>query len=170
MKSNIVLIGFMGAGKTVIGKTIARSLDMRLVDMDKLIEEKAGMSINEIFSKYGEEHFRRLETEMSKECGEFCNTIISTGGGIVLNSKNIELLKKNSLVFLLWADVETIYERIKYKTDRPLLRVENPLLKISELLEYRREMYEKSCDYKIETDNKEIDEVAMEIKKIYLND
>ncbi len=170
MKSNIVLIGFMGAGKTVIGKTLAKELDMQLVDMDKLIEKKAGMTINNIFKKYGEKHFRELETKIASLCSEFDNTIISTGGGVVLNSKNIEYLKKNSSIFLLWASVDTIYDRVKTKDDRPLLKVEDPVGKIRELLESRKEKYESSCDYKIVTDGKAIDEVSNEIKKIYINE
>ncbi|NLK61821.1 MAG: shikimate kinase [Fusobacteria bacterium] len=168
MKSNLVLVGFMGAGKSVIGKTLAKMLEMDIVDTDKMIESKMNMKINEIFEKYGEEYFRNIETEIAKDCLNFSNTIISTGGGIVLKEENINYLKQNSVVFLLNASAETIYDRVKNKTDRPLLKVENPLEKIKEMLEFRKKYYEGSADHIITTDNKSIMEVSSEIKKIYI--
>lgn len=169
MKSNIVLIGFMGAGKSVIGKSLAKLLDMEIVDTDKMIEDEATMTVNRIFENHGEKYFRDMETQISKKCSEYSNTIISTGGGIVLRQENIDYLRKNSVIFLLWAEPETIYDRVKNKTDRPLLKVENPLEKIKEMLDYRKEFYEKSSDYTIITDNKDIAEVTAEIKKIYIS-
>ena len=169
MKSNIVLTGFMGAGKTTIGHILARELDMNFIDLDAYIVQTSKMTINSIFEKYGEKYFRDLETKACMECGEKENAIISTGGGVILRDENIEYLKKKGVIYFLSAEPETIYNRIKHSKDRPLLKVADPLGKIKELLDGRVERYNSTCDEKLVTDNNVVEEIITKIKKKYLN-
>ncbi|PKL51702.1 MAG: shikimate kinase [Nitrospira bacterium HGW-Nitrospira-1] len=159
---NIVLTGFMGTGKTTIGKALARMLHTRLVDVDEEIESAQKMTINDIFKIYGEQHFRDIETAMIKKLAQERGIIISTGGGSVLRDENMVALKENGIVFCLNADAETILERTSRHEDRPLLKVENPKEKINELLACRRPFYEKA-GIMIETGNKSPLEIAQEI-------
>ncbi|MGM0508516.1 MAG: shikimate kinase [Fusobacteriota bacterium] len=168
MKSNIILTGYMGSGKTTIGKELSKRLDMKFIDTDELIVKKAGMSINKIFEKHGEQKFRDIETEVAKDMKNINNSIISTGGGIILKEENVKALKKAGEIFLLWASSETLYDRLKDKEDRPLLKVPDPEKKIKEMLEKRKDKYQKSMDYKINVDKKNILEVTEEIEIIYL--
>lgn len=167
MTKNIILTGFMGSGKSTIAKVLSKTIAIPLVDTDDLIVKEEGISINEIFEKYGEGHFRNLETDMAKKCSKLNKHIISTGGGIVLKKENTDYLKENGIIFFLEASPETVYNRIKHKTDRPLLKVENPIEKIKELLEKRKEAYNSTYDYKIITDDKDIKEIVDEIIEIY---
>lgn len=162
---NIVLTGFMGTGKTTIGRALAKKLQMRLVDIDEEIEKEQKMSINDIFSRHGEPHFRDIETAMIQELSRDNNIIISTGGGAVLRDENMEALKENGIIFCLNATAETILERTGRSQDRPLLKVENPKEKITELLAYRRPFYERA-GIMIETDGKTPLEVVQEIMEI----
>jgi len=162
---NIVLTGFMGTGKTTIGRALAKKLQMRLVDIDEEIEKEQKMSINDIFSRHGEPHFRDIETAMIQELSRDNNIIISTGGGAVLRDENMEALKENGIIFCLNATAETILERTGRSQDRPLLKVENPNEKITELLAYRRPFYERA-GIMIETDGKTHLEVVQEIMEI----
>jgi len=162
---NIVLTGFMGTGKTTIGRALAKKLQMRLVDIDEEIEKEQKMSINDIFSRHGEPHFRDIETAMIQELSRDKNIIISTGGGAVLRDENMEALKENGIIFCLNATAETILERTGRSQDRPLLKVENPKEKINELLAYRRPFYERA-GIMIETDGKTPLEVVQEIMEI----
>jgi len=163
---NIVLVGFMGGGKTSVGKSIRDTLKMRLVNTDDLIEKKEGMSIAGIFAKKGESYFRKLEREIVKEISKSENSIIDTGGGVVINEDNVKDLKKNGLIFCLNATPEEILRRTKRYVHRPLLNVDDPLTEIKELLNKRKEYY-KRADYQIDTNGKSIEEVAKEIIEIY---
>lgn len=120
-KRNIVLVGFMGTGKTVTGRVLADRTGMKLVDMDSMIEERQGRTIPEIFAKEGEPAFRILERELVKELSARSGLIISTGGGIVLNLDNISDFEKTGLVVCLNASPETIFQRLEKDTTRPLL-------------------------------------------------
>lgn len=120
-KRNIVLVGFMGTGKTVTGRVLAERTGMKLVDMDSMIEERQGRTIPEIFAKEGEPAFRILERELVKELSARNGLIISTGGGIVLNPDNISDFEKTGLVVCLNASPETIFQRLEKDTTRPLL-------------------------------------------------
>jgi shikimate kinase len=162
---NIILTGFMGTGKTTIGKALSERLHMRLVDVDAEIESAEKMTINDIFRVYGESRFRETETAMIKKLSQEKNIIISTGGGAVLRDENMKALRENGLVFCLDASVETILERTGRSEDRPLLKVENPREKISELLAYRRPFYEKA-GIMIDTDGKTPLEIVREIMEI----
>lgn len=153
---NIVLIGFMGAGKSAISDFLSTMFDMRLVEMDREISEQQEMSIPDIFAMYGEEYFRSLETELLRELQDESGCVISCGGGVALREENVVEMKKNGRVILLTASPETIYERVKDSNDRPLLNGNNNVEFIADLMEKRREKYEAAADVVICTDNKTI--------------
>jgi shikimate kinase len=159
---NIVLTGFMGSGKTVVAKQLARLLGMKVIDVDSEIERSRKMTINEIFKQFGEPKFREVETETIKQISENNNVIISTGGGAVLKHENMDVMRKKGVIVCLSASPETILERTKSSRDRPLLLVENPLERIKELLEYRRPFYEKA-DIMVDTESKTPLQIAEEI-------
>ncbi|MDH3981562.1 MAG: shikimate kinase [Kiritimatiellaceae bacterium] len=146
---NIVLVGFMGSGKTTVGKLIAEKTGMPLLDMDALIEDRAGKSINEIFADDGEARFREYEREMAQELSAKEGQIMSTGGGIVLNPDNIADFEKTGLVVCLLADAETVLDRVKHDSSRPLLAGDKET-KILEILESRKHLYE-SISHSIDT-------------------
>jgi shikimate kinase len=163
---NIALTGMMGSGKSTIGKLLqARLKGYVFVDTDLKIIEKENLSINEIFSKYGEEYFRKSETETLKDVLKSDNQIISTGGGIIKSEENINLLKQNSTVFYLKASPDVLYERVKNNKERPLLNTDNISDKIKILLKERESNYNKA-DYIINTDNKLPEEITEEIAGI----
>lgn len=161
-----MLIGFMGSGKTEIGKRLAGRLGYTFIDTDSIIEKKAGKSIPEIFHEDGEEHFRVVETEVVQDlCGRR-GCVISTGGGTVLNRENILELKKHGVMIWLKASPETIYERVKSEHHRPLLQVEDPLQEINKLLQIREPLYAKA-DITIETDGLDVEKIVGMIVTAY---
>jgi shikimate kinase len=162
---NIILTGFMGTGKTAVGRELSRMLDLKIVDIDTEIERSQKMTINDIFKNHGEKHFRDIETKMIQKISGQKNIIISTGGGAVLREENMELLRENGSVFCLSASAETIYERTSRSDERPLLKVEDPMAKIRELLEYRMPFYEQAGTV-VETDGKTPLQIAEEIAEI----
>ena len=135
---NIVLIGFMGAGKTTISDYLSTMFDMDIVEMDQMIAEREEMSIPDIFATYGEEYFRDLETNLLIEMQSHKNVVISCGGGAALRERNVAEMKKNGRVVLLTDTPETIYERVKDSNDRPVLNGRKNVKGISELMEQRR--------------------------------
>lgn len=147
---NIVFIGFMGAGKSSIGKLLAEKLSFSFIDTDILIEKKMKMSIPKIFKKYGEAHFRRCENEAVKEAAERSNIVISTGGGVPMFETNMQVLRENSIIICLRANVETIMYRTRGRGHRPLLDSQKE--KIQELLDKRKPFYEKA-DFFVDTDD-----------------
>ncbi|QUH24829.1 chorismate mutase [Serpentinicella alkaliphila] len=160
--NNIVLVGFMGTGKTSVGKQLASMLAMEYIDIDETIEKSQGMSIGSIFESKGEQYFRELESKCVIELEAKSSSVISCGGGIVLNNNNILSLKKNGKVFLLTAKPETIYTRLKQDSSRPLLKSKSED-EIKELLEKRRKLYMDCADIIVNTDNKSIEDICMEI-------
>lgn len=163
---NIVLIGFMGSGKTETGKRLAEKLGYTFMDTDSIIEKKMGKSISEIFREDGEEHFRGLEAGVVKELSGKRGCVISTGGGIVVNRENILNLKKDGLMVWLKTSPETIYERVKSEHHRPLLRAEDPLQEINKLLSIREPLYTEA-DLTIETDGLDIEKIVGMIVDAY---
>ena len=162
---NIVLIGFMGSGKSTVGKYIARSMgDKNFIDTDEYIVEEEGMPITEIFSTKGEEYFRELET---KTLGYFKtnyrNTVFSTGGGMPLRKENADILRKIGTVVYLRVTADTIYERVKDDTKRPLLQVDNPYERICKLLDEREGKYVAAADKIVDTDGKSLKDIVGEI-------
>ncbi len=163
---NIILTGMMGSGKSTVGKELANLLGYSFVDLDEIIEKKYD-KISNIFTKKGEPYFRELETKEIKELIGKEKIVLSTGGGIILKEKNIEILKQLGKVYFLSAQSETIYQRIKNQQHRPLLNTDNPKKSIEEILSKRLEKYEKSGE-KIITDNKCAKEIAGEIYEKFM--
>lgn len=159
---NIVLTGFMGTGKTIVARQLARALGMKIIDIDTEIEKSMKMTINDIFKQFGEPRFREIETEIIKQVSENKNVIISTGGGAVLKQENMDAVRKNGVIVCLTATPETILERTRSNKERPLLYVENPLERIKELLHFRTPFYEKA-DIMIDTEKKSPIHIAEEI-------
>jgi shikimate kinase len=170
MKQNIILVGFMGSGKSTVGRELAKSLDMKFIDTDHYIERKENMRVKEIFAKKGEKYFREIETKYIKEISLLNHTVISTGGGVVAKEENIKLLKKNGFVVYLDCTIECIHERVARRDTRPLLNdVKDLRGRIIELLEDRVKNYEKYKDKAvyIDSDTNLLDTVEA-IKKMYI--
>ena len=163
--NNIYIMGFMGTGKTTIGKALAEKLGKDFVDLDVEIELYEGMSINEIFEEKGEDYFRELETKILKEVSLRDDLIVSTGGGSIVTHGNLEIVKNSGILITLMASPEEILKRVSDNTDRPLLNVGNPLETIKRLLFERAPFYIKA-DYIIETTGKKVDEVLNEILEL----
>lgn len=160
---NIFFVGFMGAGKSTVARSLQKRLKMNLVEMDERIEKEQGMTIPEIFEKYGESRFRDLESELILTIGKEGNTIVSCGGGVVVRPENIDYMKKNGMVVFLSAKPETVFYRVKDSTNRPILNGNMNVEYIGELMEKRRALYEAAADVKISTDGKSIDEITDEV-------
>lgn len=168
MKNNIVLIGFMGCGKTTVGQELAEQLSYAFLDTDLYIEEKEGMEIREIFTEKGEDYFRRLETSSLEELA--LNTekaIVSSGGGLPLRPENAKLLQKLGFVIYLKVEKETVLERLQGDTTRPLLQCEDPAKKVEELLAYRNPIYEVGAHLVVSVDEKSVEEIVEEIVRNY---
>ena len=160
---NIVLIGFMGAGKSTVSDYLSTMFAMEIVEMDQVIADREEMSIPDIFSTYGEEYFRDLETDLLIEMQSRKNTIISCGGGAALRERNVKEMKKNGKVVLLTASPETILSRTKADTSRPLLKDRKTPESIASLMEQRQDKYLAAADFVISTDNKSVAEICQEI-------
>lgn len=165
MKNNIVLIGFMGSGKTSVGIRLSYSLKRTLIDTDKWIEKRQRMTVADIFARDGENAFRRLETECLKELIKTADKqIISAGGGLPVKEENRPLLKQLGKVFYLQVSPKTIYERLKTDTTRPLLQVADPLKQIKILLEERESIYKACADVTLEVSDSTFDEIIEQVK------
>lgn len=168
MKNNIVLIGFMGSGKTSVGKRLAGKIKYKFIDTDEWIEKTEKMKISEIFEKHGEEYFRNLETNTIKELiSSTKSTIISTGGGMPLRECNARLLKELGVVIYLKASEEITIKRVKGDTTRPLLAGDNLEERVNRLLTERMPVYEAAAHKKIITDNISFELIIEEIMKYY---
>ena len=139
--NNIILCGFMGCGKSSIGRKLAYKTNREFVDMDKYIENKTGMTVAEIFAEKGESGFREIETEACRELSEKDDLIIAAGGGTLTIPKNVDILKKSGRILFIDVSYENLCERLKRDTRRPLLQVENRNEVIKELLEKRLPLY-----------------------------
>ena len=162
---NIVLIGFMGSGKSTISEYLHTLFDMEIIEMDQMIAKREGMSISDIFETRGEEYFRNLETSLLIEMQERTNVVISCGGGVPLREQNVVEMKKNGRVVLLTASPETILERVKNSHERPLLENNKNTEFIAGLMEERREKYKAAADIIVATDGKSELEICEELVK-----
>lgn len=166
VKDNIILIGFMGCGKSTVGYRLSYALRRTMIDTDKWIEKKQEMTISEIFATLGEAAFRQMETACLQTLIETENgRIIPTGGGLPMKEENHAFLKKLGRVYYLRVTPEVVYERLKGDTTRPLLQGDNPKEKIKDLLENRAPIYEKCADYIIDVSDKSFEEIIGEIVK-----
>lgn len=163
---NVILIGFMGCGKSSVAVKLSYRMKQAVTDTDKLIEKKQGKTITEIFAQDGEEAFRDMETETLKSLKETAkNQIISVGGGLPVRAENRALMKEIGKVVYLRAKPETLYERVKDDAGRPLLQCDDPLQKIRELLDERKETYVAAADLIVDVDDKNYGQILYEIEK-----
>lgn len=163
---NLYLVGFMGTGKSTIGRQAADSLGLRFMDSDHAIEEQEGRSISDIFATEGEPAFRELERRFVESGHPAEGCLVSCGGGLVTQPGMMERLAEKGVVVCLLASPETIYERTKSNPKRPLLQVEDPLARIREMLELREPFYRKASTHVL-TDGRSIGDVANHVCRIY---
>jgi shikimate kinase len=159
---NIALIGFMGTGKSTVGRMVAEQLKFDLLDTDALIEQRSGKKITEIFAQNGEPAFRELEAQLVQELPQRTHTVIATGGGLPTNPANLASLKTHALVICLWAAPEHIFERVREQSHRPLLNEPDPLGKIRTLLAAREQFY-KQADVLLNSELRSAREVAQQV-------
>lgn len=162
-RANIILIGFMGTGKTAIGKRLAYALGKQFVDTDKEIEFVTGMSIPNIFNKHGEIRFRSEEKLAIQKACSLANAVIATGGGAVMDAENIKRMENCGRIICLTARPEVIQQRIKRKDNRPLLHRDKSIEKISELLAEREAYYRKCSEASFDTSDEEHEQVVERI-------
>lgn len=151
MLPNIVLIGFMGSGKSSVGRHVSDMTGHRFVDTDLLVSQKARMGISRIFRELGEEEFRRMETTVLQELVGVCGIILATGGGVVLREENRKLLHEIGIVIWLDAEPDVIFERVSRTSKRPLLATDNPRETFDQLREQRLSIYEAAAVAKIDS-------------------
>ena len=161
---NIFLMGFMGAGKTTVGKILAKRLRLTFIDLDEVIEKELNLTIQEIFSRYGEDFFRDAETKALRSIADKDRYVVATGGGVVLRKENWQIMIANGITVYLRAPAEVLWTRVRNNTSRPLLQVENPFERLCELFTQRIPQYEKA-DLIVDTENVSPEDVAEEIIK-----
>lgn len=163
---NLVLVGFMGVGKTAVGQRAAARLGARFVDTDQLIEQRTGRAIADIFATDGEAYFRRLERELVKELAAEQDRVIATGGGVVLDPNNLRDLGRTGVVICLWAEPAAILQRTQHHTHRPLLQGPEPARRIAELLAQRAPLY-RAIPLRVDTTLTTVDENVEAVLAIY---
>ncbi|WP_018149865.1 shikimate kinase [Leeia oryzae] len=151
MTGNFFLVGLMGAGKTTVGRALAKRFDKQFYDSDHEIEARTGVRIATIFEIEGEEKFRERERDMIAELSGLNNIVLATGGGAILNPENRQCLKQRGLVIYLRANVDDLYMRTKLDKNRPLLQTANPRAKLQQLFDVRDPLYREVADMVIDT-------------------
>src|SRR5271157_3671680 len=159
---NLALIGFMGTGKSCVGRLAADVLHFTFLDTDRVIEARAGTAITEIFAQQGEAAFREWERRIVEELTRRSKTVIATGGGLPVNSANLVSLKTHALVVCLWASPEVIWERVRHHDHRPLLNQSDPLERVRQLLAAREPSY-RQADVLVNTEMRSVREVAAQV-------
>ncbi len=167
-KENIILVGFMGTGKTTVGQMVAERLGRPFIDMDTIIEERAGKKISDIFANEGEAHFRRLERDLVRELCRKWEQVIAPGGGIVLNPDNIRDFDETGMVICLLAEPEAILERVGKESHRPLLETDDKARAVTDLLNKRRPFYH-AIPQQIDTTHLSAAEVADRVIELFLH-
>ncbi len=169
---NIYLIGLMGAGKTTIGRQLARALQLPFYDSDKAIEESTGVDIPTIFEFEGEAGFRMREQKMIQQLTELKGIVLATGGGAVLREQNRKLLQAHGFVVYLYCSIDKIVERTKRDTHRPLLQTDDPYERATQLFAEREALYQECADFEVDTGDLQSKAVLKAILKAYegLND
>jgi len=163
--NNIYLVGFMGTGKTAVGKALARKKKLQFVDLDELIELKEKKSISDIFAKDGEPYFRKAEKRVLKEVSKENKFVVACGGGIVLDKDNIKIMKETGIMVCLTASPQVILERTSAYAHRPLLKVKEPKKRIDLLLKMRAPYYAQA-DKTMDTSKISINEVVDQILRL----
>lgn len=163
---NIYLIGMMGSGKSATGKALAEILDYDFTDLDAEIEKKEERTIAGIFAQDGEPYFRNTEASVLEEFSKKKEHVFATGGGIILRDENVRRMKKTGKVFLLKTSAKTLWQRLQYATNRPLLHKPDPFGALQQILADRESLYEQACHFSVVTDGKLADDVAREIQEI----
>ncbi len=164
--ANLALVGFMGTGKTSIGRLVAEHLHFRFLDTDEIIQTRTGRTIADIFARDGEPAFRALESQLVGELAAHTGAVIATGGGLPTHAENLAGLKNYALVVCLWASPEKIWERVRHQSHRPLLHDPDPQKKIRELLAVRAPFY-RQADVLVNTDLRAAREVAQQVTLQY---
>lgn len=164
--NNIYLIGMMGSGKTVTGKRLASLLHYGFVDVDESIQQKTGRSIVELFEKEGEGYFRKQESKVLGEISKINNRVVATGGGTVLSEGNVSLMRQTGKTIFLETSLEVLWQRVRAKKDRPLLKSGDPRQSLEQLFNERKDLYEKACDFRVNTDARTPVQVARNILEI----
>ena len=165
---NLVLIGYRGTDKSVVGAKLSQQLDLRLFNMDQEIVDQAGMRVPEIVEKHGWTQFRDLETEVARQASLQDGLLVDAGGGVIERDKNVELLKKNGIVFWLTAPVEVIVSRIEAGTERPSLTEGRSFTdEVAEVLERRTPLYRAAAHHMIETGDSTPEEIADRIAEVW---
>ena len=157
------MIGFMGSGKSSVSLQLADMTGLPKAEMDQILVDREQMSIADIFAEKGEPYFRAQETELLKEFGSTGPQIVSCGGGVAMNEENVEEMRRTGKIICLTATPDVIYERVKDSTERPLLNGNMNVPFIQNLMESRREKYEREADIVIDTTGKEIEEICEEL-------
>jgi shikimate kinase len=165
---NLVLIGFMGSGKSSIGRLVAARLGFDFVDTDAWIEARTGRSVTRVFAEEGEAVFRQYEREAVAAAALLRRTVIATGGGLPVDPANLASLRAHALVICLWAAPETIWERVRHQVHRPLLRTADPRARIRELLAEREPFY-RQADVLVNTQSRSIQQVAQLVEAQFLS-
>lgn len=170
MQSNIILVGPMGAGKSSIGKRLARQLKQTFYDCDKVLEDRTGVPISTIFELEGEDGFRRRETKIIEQLVQLNNAIIATGGGAILRNENIKLIRSNGIVVYLKASVISQIKRTRHDKKRPLLQTQDRHATLAKLAKERNPLYEKAADIVINTDSQtistSIEQITTKVNKL----
>ncbi|MDB6030664.1 MAG: AroK [Verrucomicrobiales bacterium] len=159
---NLALIGFMGTGKSSVGRLVASHIHFQFIDTDEWIENHTGKSITDIFAQAGEAVFRQIEKQVVGEISHLNKHVFSTGGGLAANAENLQSLKSHALVVCLWASPEVIWERVRAQSHRPLLKDPDPQEKIRRLLASREPFY-KQADVLVNTEMRSVKEVAQHV-------
>lgn len=160
---NIFLVGMMGSGKSVTGKKLAEMLGYSFVDLDERIQQKNGRTITDIFQKEGENYFRDLESKVLEETAASKKQVVATGGGAVLRPGNVLSMQKSGKVIFLETSLNVLWERVKNKKDRPLLKGQDPFENLKKIFSERAETYKKSAELSVNTDGLTAEQAAKKV-------
>ena len=171
LQKPLYFIGFMGSGKSTVSRHMSQMLDIPKIEMDELLAERAGKPITQIFAEDGEEVFRQMETQLLREIGAGDPVLVSCGGGVVLRPENVEIMKATGTILMLSATPETIFQRVRYSTKRPILNGNMNVEFIAELMAKRDPAYRAAADVTVSIDDKTSDVIAKElVERIQKND
>ena len=164
-RRNIFLVGLMGAGKTSVGRLLAKDLSMTFVDCDHEIEKRTGVSVSVIFEIEGEEGFRRRESAILRELVQSPNVVLATGGGAVLWPENRAALSENGCVIYLRATIDELWQRTRHDRNRPLLRTDDPRARLADLFEQRDPLYREVADVTIDTGSQSLRNLVSQLEE-----